>query len=185
MLLDDERERSGAMAAGAAGGLARAGEIPFAPVLGKGVRRGAAAELGGARRFPSRNFTYSHAKCSAHRFVFELGRGRAVCLDGYVRIAAPARPDDMHRNRLIIVPIPERGSMSDMGTFRTTIMIENPLRRGDKRALPATLADTGAELTRAPRDVLESLGIAERTTLRFRTADDRPVYRGVGYAIVR
>jgi len=36
--------------------------------------------------------------------------------------------------------------MSDMGTFRTTIVIENPLRRGDKRALPDTLVDTGAEL---------------------------------------
>lgn len=74
--------------------------------------------------------------------------------------------------------------MSDIGTFRTTIMIENPERRGDKRALPDTLVDTGAELTWAPRDVLESLGIAKQKTLGFRTADGRPVYRDVGYAIV-
>jgi predicted aspartyl protease len=74
--------------------------------------------------------------------------------------------------------------MSDMGTFRTTIMIENPLRRGDKRPLPDTLVDTGAELTWAPRTLLESLGIERQKSLGFRTADGRAVYRDIGYAIV-
>ena len=74
--------------------------------------------------------------------------------------------------------------MSDMGTFRTTILIANPLRRGETRALPDTLVDTGAELTWAPRPLLESLGIAREKTLEFRTADGREVYRDVGYAIV-
>lgn len=75
--------------------------------------------------------------------------------------------------------------MSDeMGSFRTTIMIENPLRRGERRALPDTLVDTGSELTWAPRDVLESLGIIRQKTLGFRVADGRALERDVGYAIV-
>ena len=74
--------------------------------------------------------------------------------------------------------------MSDMGTFRTTIMIENPLRRGELGTLTDTLVDTGAELTWAPRAVLESLGITRQKTLGFRTADGRAVSRDVGYAIV-
>jgi predicted aspartyl protease len=72
--------------------------------------------------------------------------------------------------------------MSDMGTFRTTIMIENPLRRGERHALPDTLVDTGAELTWAPREVLEALGITRQKTLGFRTADGRAVFRDIGYA---
>src|SRR5438876_1177204 len=75
--------------------------------------------------------------------------------------------------------------MSDMGTFRTTIMIENPLRRGELRTLTDTLVDTGAELAWAPRAVLESLGITRQKTLGFRTADGRAVSRDVGYAIVQ
>lgn len=74
--------------------------------------------------------------------------------------------------------------MSDMGTFRTTIMIENPLRRGELRTLPDTLVDTGAELTWAPRAVLEDLGVTKQKTLGFRTADGRAVFRDIGYAIV-
>ena len=72
----------------------------------------------------------------------------------------------------------------DMGTFRTTISIENPLQRGDRRELPDTLVDTGAELTWAPTAVLDALGIARQKRLGFRTADGRAVFRDVGYAIV-
>lgn len=43
--------------------------------------------------------------------------------------------------------------MSDMGTFRTNVMIENPLRRGEMKSMPDTLVDTGAELTWAPREL--------------------------------
>ena len=74
--------------------------------------------------------------------------------------------------------------MNDVGTFRTTIEIENPLRRGERKALPDTLVDTGAELTWAPTAVLESLGIARQKQVGFRTADGRAVFRDVGYAIV-
>jgi len=63
--------------------------------------------------------------------------------------------------------------MADMGTFRTTIAIENPLARGRRHELPETLVDTGAELTWAPALVLESLGIARQKRLGFRTADEK------------
>jgi predicted aspartyl protease len=72
----------------------------------------------------------------------------------------------------------------EMGTFRTVVAIENPLRRGDRRELPDTLVDTGAELTWAPTVVLEGLGITRQKRLGFRTADGRAVFRDVGYAIV-
>ena len=74
--------------------------------------------------------------------------------------------------------------MADVGTFRTTIAIENPLARGQRHELPDTLVDTGAELTWAPIAALESLGIARQKRLGFRTADGRAVYRDIGYAIV-
>jgi predicted aspartyl protease len=75
--------------------------------------------------------------------------------------------------------------MSDaMGTFRTNVSIENPLRRGELRELSDVLVDTGAELTWAPTSVLESLGIARQKRLGFRTADGRAVFRDIGYAIV-
>jgi clan AA aspartic protease len=74
--------------------------------------------------------------------------------------------------------------MSDVGTFRTTIAIENPLRRGERRELTDTLVDTGAELTWVPTEVLEALGITRQKHLGFRTADGRAVFRDIGYAIV-
>ena len=75
-------------------------------------------------------------------------------------------------------------TMSDMGTFRTMVLIENPLRRGETKAMPETLVDTGAELTWAPRELLESLGIRVEKHLGFRTADGRIINRDIGYAIV-
>lgn len=74
--------------------------------------------------------------------------------------------------------------MPNMGTFRVAIAIENPVRRGDLRTLDGALVDTGAELTCAPRAVLESLGIRREKTLRLRMADGRVAQREIGYAIV-
>lgn len=74
--------------------------------------------------------------------------------------------------------------MSDMGTFRTTIAIENPLNRGPRHVFVDALVDTGAELTWVPAAMLVSLGIARQKRVGFRTADGRAVYRDVGYAIV-
>ena len=74
--------------------------------------------------------------------------------------------------------------MSDVGTFRVIIEIENPLRRGDRRSVPGALVDTGAELTMVPRAVLESLGVRVEKTLRLRAADGRVAQRDIGYALV-
>jgi predicted aspartyl protease len=74
--------------------------------------------------------------------------------------------------------------MSDVGTFRSTFAIENPLRRGERRELTDTLVDTGAELTWVPTEVLEALGITRQKHLGFRTADGRAAFRDIGYAIV-
>jgi len=74
--------------------------------------------------------------------------------------------------------------MSDMGTFRTSIAIENPARRGELRPLTEVLVDTGSELTWIPRRLLEELGIAAERRYRFVLADGRVLEREVGYAIV-
>lgn len=74
--------------------------------------------------------------------------------------------------------------MSDMGILQTTVLIESPLRRGDLRALPDTLVDTGAELTWAPRAVLEDLGIQSEKRETFQMGDGRVITCDVGYAIV-
>jgi predicted aspartyl protease len=75
--------------------------------------------------------------------------------------------------------------MSDeMGTFRTTIEIENPARRGLRRALDDVLVDTGAELSWVPAPVLESLRIARDKPLRFRQANGQVLERWTGVALV-
>ena len=72
----------------------------------------------------------------------------------------------------------------DMGTFRVTIQIENPLHRGTLQSVDGALVDTGAELTMVPRAILEALGIRPEKALRLRTADGRVAARDIGYAIV-
>ena len=74
--------------------------------------------------------------------------------------------------------------MSDMGTFRTTIQIENPARRGERRTLSNVLVDTGAELSWVPASVLESLGIERDKRLRFRQASGQVLERWTGVAVV-
>ena len=74
--------------------------------------------------------------------------------------------------------------MSDMGIFRTTILVENPARRGYTVEVPGTLVDTGSEHSWIPRAILESLSIRVERRLRFRLADGSVVDREIGYAIV-
>ena len=74
--------------------------------------------------------------------------------------------------------------MSEMGTFRIDIQIENPSRPGQRRALQSVLVDTGAELTWCPSHVLESLGIERRKVVRFRQADGSVLERWTGAAFV-
>ena len=74
--------------------------------------------------------------------------------------------------------------MSDMGTFRTTILVESAERRGETRTVDNALVDTGSEYTWVPSDVLVSLGIRAERTQRFIVADGRTLERPLGFAIV-
>jgi predicted aspartyl protease len=74
--------------------------------------------------------------------------------------------------------------VTEMGTFRTTVAIENVSRRGTIRTLPDVLVDTGSEYSWAPRDVLASLGIVAERTQRFVVADGRAITREIGIAMI-
>src|SRR3954470_17063857 len=74
--------------------------------------------------------------------------------------------------------------MTDMGTFRIDIEIENPARAGERRALRDVLVYTGAELTWCPATVLDSLGVERRKLVRFRQADGSVLERWTGPAFV-
>ena len=75
-------------------------------------------------------------------------------------------------------------TMPDMGTFRTTILVENAERRGETRTVDGALVETGSEYTWVPSAVLESLGIRPERTQRFIVADGRTLERPLGFAIV-
>ena len=74
--------------------------------------------------------------------------------------------------------------MTETGTLRTTVGVENVSQKGGVRELPETLVDTGGEFTWVSRGVLESLGIKVQRRQRFLVADGRRVERDIGYAIV-
>jgi predicted aspartyl protease len=74
--------------------------------------------------------------------------------------------------------------ISDMGTFRTTILLENAERRDETRTVENALVDTGSEYAWVPRDVLEALRIRPERTQRFIVADGRTFERPLGFAIV-
>ena len=74
--------------------------------------------------------------------------------------------------------------MSDMGTFRIDVELENPVRPGERRGVRGALVDTGAELSWFPADLLESLGIPRRTVWSFRQADGTMIERWTGPAFV-
>lgn len=74
--------------------------------------------------------------------------------------------------------------MSDMGTFRSTVELENPLRPGVRQVVPEVLVDTGAELSWFPRQVLEDLGVQRYERRRFRQATGSIAERWVGLAFV-
>jgi predicted aspartyl protease len=74
--------------------------------------------------------------------------------------------------------------VSEMGTFRIDIEIENPVQPGRRHALRSVLVDTGAELTWCPADVLDSLNIVRRKLVRFRQADGSVLERWTGPAFV-
>ena len=73
----------------------------------------------------------------------------------------------------------------DMGLLRTNVEIENSRAPGERRLLMQVLVDTGAELSWAPAQVLESVGIAREKQIRFQQADGSVLTRWVGFAILR
>jgi clan AA aspartic protease len=74
--------------------------------------------------------------------------------------------------------------MSNVGTFRIDVEVENPARPGTRRRVEHVLVDTGAELSWIPADVLESLGIERFSRMRFRQANGTIVERWVGPAFI-
>jgi predicted aspartyl protease len=74
--------------------------------------------------------------------------------------------------------------MTDMGTFRTTVELENAARPGDRQRLDNVLVDTGAELSWFPAAILDALGIERRKQLRFRQADGSVLTRWTGGASI-
>ena len=74
--------------------------------------------------------------------------------------------------------------MSDMGTVRIDIELENPASPGPRASLRNVLVDTGAELSWFPASVLESLGIGRRRRQDFRQADGSVLSRWTGPAFI-
>ena len=73
---------------------------------------------------------------------------------------------------------------ADMGSFRVTVEIENPVKPGQRRTINSVLVDTGAELSWFPAELLESLGIERYAQWRFRQADGTVLERWTGPAFV-
>ena len=74
--------------------------------------------------------------------------------------------------------------MSDVGTFRISIEIENPVLPGRRSSLPSVLVDTGSELSWVPAPLLETLGIKRLKLSRFRQANGTILERWSGSAWV-
>lgn len=74
--------------------------------------------------------------------------------------------------------------MSDMGTFRTDVELENPAQPGVHRLVSNVLVDTGSELTWIPAPLLESLGIRRVKLWRFCQADGTALERWAGAALL-
>lgn len=72
-----------------------------------------------------------------------------------------------------------------MSMFKVEVKAINP-KDESKQSVPIdALVDTGSELSWLPRQLLEELGIAERRTRNFVTANDERINRDVGYAILQ
>jgi hypothetical protein len=60
--------------------------------------------------------------------------------------------------------------MSDMGTFRIDLAVENPAGAGRRQEFRSVLVDSGAELSVFPAQSLEALGIERLNSC----ASDKP-----------
>ena len=70
-----------------------------------------------------------------------------------------------------------------MGIFSVNIEIGDP--HGDRYRPLQVVVGTGAAFSRAPRQLLEELGVRPERTTRFRTADNRLIERPVGKTWIR
>ena len=70
-----------------------------------------------------------------------------------------------------------------METFRITVEIADPL--GQHFEAVEMLVDTGATFTKAPRDLLERLGVPVESTYTAEFADGSSVERTRGRAVIR
>jgi predicted aspartyl protease len=70
--------------------------------------------------------------------------------------------------------------MTDIGTFRIDVEIENPASPGDRRTFRNVLVDTGAELSWFPAESLEALGVERLKVWHFRKADGTELSRWTG-----
>ena len=75
--------------------------------------------------------------------------------------------------------------MSDMGTFRVDLEVENPSQPGARVTVADVLVATGAELSCLPSIALESLGIPRSEVRKFRVADGTVIERWIGPAFIR
>ena len=74
--------------------------------------------------------------------------------------------------------------IDDMGIFRTTVAVENPMRPGVTAQVENVMVDTGSEYTWLPRTALETLGLSLVRTVGFITADGRQIERAVCFGNV-
>lgn len=73
-----------------------------------------------------------------------------------------------------------------MGTFRTSLRVENVAKRTSGATVADALVDTGSEFTWVPGPVLDKLGIKrEKKDLRFVMANGQTITRAVGFAVIR
>ena len=69
--------------------------------------------------------------------------------------------------------------MTDMGTFRVDVEVENPGRPGQRKLFRNVLVDTGAEYSVFPASALVELGIDAFKEVRFRQADGTSFTRSI------
>jgi predicted aspartyl protease len=85
---------------------------------------------------------------------------------------------------MVVLGVNSGATMNEMGTFRVTVELENPVQPGVRRSVAGVLVDTGAELSWFPAEVLESLEIERYEKWRFRQATGAVVERWIGMASV-
>ena len=68
-----------------------------------------------------------------------------------------------------------------MGIFSTRIRVSHPARPSDSREIELVV-DTGATLTKLPRDLLEGLGVTPTSKKQMVLADSSIITREAGYA---